>query len=125
MTSPFNVISENHATEVRLEQEFSTVQNKIEHLLSSNPIILFMKGNSDTPKCGFSANTVSVLNTFGHNFATFDILNDVEIRQGLKEYSNWPTYPQLYVKGELIGGADIITELLHRGELKDILSKAL
>ena len=80
-----------------------------------------MKGNPSFPQCGFSANTVAILQTYNKPFTTFDILQDSDIRQGLKEYSNWPTFPQLFVNGELIGGNDIVTELYQNGELADLL----
>jgi monothiol glutaredoxin len=94
---------------------------QIEQLINSSQVVLFMKGNSEVPMCGFSANTVSILKGLGVNFNTFNILNDPEIRQGLKEYSNWPTYPQLYIKGKLIGGNDIVTEMYQSGELQEYL----
>jgi monothiol glutaredoxin len=75
------------------------------------------------PQCGFSANSVAILNTLGKGFKTYDILQDMEVRQGLKEYSQWPTFPQLYINGELIGGNDIITELYQNGELKEMVAK--
>lgn len=80
-----------------------------------------MKGNAQMPMCGFSANSVAILKNLGVGFKTFNILNDPEIRQGLKEYSNWPTYPQLYVNGQLLGGNDIITEMYQNGELQEFL----
>jgi monothiol glutaredoxin len=80
-----------------------------------------MKGNANAPQCGFSARVVEVLNHQGVDFKTFDILSDGEIRQGLKEYSNWPTYPQLYIKGKLIGGCDIVMELAESGELASVI----
>ena len=82
-----------------------------------------MKGNAQMPQCGFSANSVAILKQLGVSFKTFNILNDQDIRQGLKEYSNWPTYPQLYICGKLIGGNDILTEMYHSGELKEYLNK--
>ena len=81
-----------------------------------------MKGNPGFPQCGFSANTIAILQSFDVPYNTFDILQDSDIRQGLKEYSNWPTFPQLYVDGELVGGNDIITELYQNGELAEIIN---
>ena len=81
-----------------------------------------MKGNEHFPQCGFSANTVAILKHIGAKFSTFDILQDMDIRQGLKEYSNWPTFPQLYFKGKLVGGNDIITEMYESGDLKDLVN---
>ena len=92
--------------------------NKIIKLLQDNPTILFMKGDKYMPKCGFSKSVVEILNEIGVPYITFDILEDEEIRQGLKEFSNWPTYPQLYVNSELIGGCDIVNEMYINGELE-------
>jgi Grx4 family monothiol glutaredoxin len=80
-----------------------------------------MKGNKTTPKCGFSRVAVQILTDLGVEFGTFDILEDDEVRQGLKEFSDWPTYPQIYVKGELIGGLDILKEMVSNGEFQDLL----
>ena len=80
-----------------------------------------MKGNASAPQCGFSANSIAILKQIGVPFKTFNILNDPEVRQGLKEFSNWPTYPQLYVNGKLIGGNDIVTEMYQSGELQEYL----
>ena len=80
-----------------------------------------MKGTPQAPQCGFSAKTVSILNSYGVPFNTFNILSDEDIRQGLKEFSDWPTFPQLYVHGELIGGCDIVTEMHENGELEKVL----
>jgi len=82
---------------------------------------LFMKGTPDFPQCGFSANVVGLLNSLNVKYKSFDILSDMDIRQGVKEFANWPTYPQLWVKGQLVGGNDIITEMFHAGELEKIL----
>ncbi len=99
------------------------LQKRIEDQLKSNKVILFMKGTPQMPQCGFSAKAVNMLQSYDVPFVTFNILNDEDIRQGLKEYSDWPTYPQLYVNSQLIGGCDIITELHENGELKEILQK--
>lgn len=100
------------------------VKERIEHELGSHPVLLFMKGSPDFPQCGFSAQAVAVLRACGAEFDSFNILEDPEIREGLKAYSNWPTFPQLYVKGELIGGSDILVEMYHSGELQPILAGA-
>lgn len=99
------------------------LQKRIEDQLKSNKITLYMKGTPDMPQCGFSAKTASILKSYGVPFASFNIFDDEDIRQGLKEYSEWPTYPQLYVNGELVGGCDIVTELHENGALKAILEK--
>jgi monothiol glutaredoxin len=100
------------------------INERIERTLASHPILLFMKGNPDFAQCGFSAQAAAALNACGAEFATFNIFEDPEIREGLKAYSNWPTFPQLYVNGELIGGCDIVVEMYHSGELKKLLDEA-
>jgi len=100
------------------------VNERIKALLASAPVVLFMKGTPDFPQCGFSAQTVGALRACGANFHHVNIFEDSELREALKRYSNWPTYPQLYVKGELIGGCDIALELYQNGELKTLLGEA-
>jgi monothiol glutaredoxin len=100
------------------------VNERIKKQLESYPVLLYMKGTPDFPQCGFSAKTVSVLRSVGAKFAYVNIFEDPEIREGLKAYSNWPTFPQLYVDGELVGGCDITVELYESGELKKILEAA-
>jgi len=97
---------------------------RIRNTLASHPVLLFMKGSPDFPQCGFSAQAVAALRACNAEFASFNIFEDPEIREGLKAFSNWPTYPQLYVKGELIGGCDIVIEMYHSGELKKLLEEA-
>ena len=96
-------------------------KQKIENDIKNNKVMLYMKGTPQEPQCGFSAQVMSVLNKYNVTVKTFNILEDEEIRQGIKEYSDWPTIPQLYVNGEFIGGCDIVTELHNNGELADIL----
>lgn len=98
-----------------------SVQDKIKQQITENDIILYMKGNAELPMCGFSARAVNILKSCGVKFATVDVLQDDEIRQGIKIYSNWPTIPQLYIKGEFIGGSDIIAEMHEAGELQELL----
>lgn len=98
------------------------VNERIEQQLKSNPIILYMKGTPDFPQCGFSGQTVNALKSIGKPFAYVNIFEDPEIREGLKAYSNWPTFPQLYVRGELIGGCDIVVDMYHSGELQKLLA---
>jgi monothiol glutaredoxin len=93
------------------------VRARIQSLIDSNRIVLFMKGTKQFPACGFSNTVVQILKKEGVAFETFNILADPEIRQGLKEYSNWPTYPQLYVGGKFVGGCDIVSEMHQTGEL--------
>ncbi len=99
------------------------VQQRIEQELASHPVLLFMKGSPDFPQCGFSAQAVAVLRACGTNFDTLNILEEPELREALKVYSSWPTFPQLYVKGELIGGSDILVEMYQAGELQPLLAQ--
>jgi monothiol glutaredoxin len=103
----------------------NTVQQRIETLLGSSPILVFMKGSKLMPQCGFSNNVVQILNALGVPFESFDVLSDPEIRQGIKEFSDWPTIPQVYVNGEFIGGSDILIEMYNSGELREMLAVAL
>ena len=120
MSNSFNIIN-SEIKEISAEDKSADLKAQIETLLSSSKVVLFMKGNAEMPQCGFSANSVAILKNLGVSFNTFNILNDPEIRQGLKEFSNWPTFPQLYVKGQLIGGNDVITEMFKNGELQEFL----
>jgi monothiol glutaredoxin len=99
------------------------VKTRIEEQLGSNDVLLYMKGTPDFPQCGFSGQTVAALNAVGKPYAYVNIFEDPEVREGLKEYSNWPTFPQLYVKGELIGGCDIVIEMYQSGELQKLLEE--
>ncbi|XVF25814.1 hypothetical protein REPUB_Repub13aG0246000 [Reevesia pubescens] len=100
-----------------------SLEDRLRSLISSSPVMLFMKGNPDAPRCGFSSKVVNALKEEGVSFGSFDILTDDEVRQGLKVFSNWPTFPQLFYKGELIGGCDIVLELKNNGELQATLSE--
>lgn len=97
------------------------IQEKIKQQVTDNEIVLYMKGNAEMPMCGFSARAVNLLKSCGAPFITVDVLQDEEIRQGIKVFSNWPTIPQLYVKGEFIGGSDIMAEMYEAGELQQIV----
>lgn len=97
------------------------LETKLKRLINANKCMLFMKGHPDEPKCGFSRQTVAILNGLDAQYGTFDILTDEEVRQGLKTFSNWPTFPQLYIDGDLIGGLDIIKEMIEAGELQSII----
>jgi monothiol glutaredoxin len=97
------------------------IRTRIEGILSENPVVLFMKGSPESPMCGFSAKVVTILKHLGTSYATLDILQDDELREGLKLFADWPTYPQLYVQGELLGGADILGEMFQSGELAGLL----
>ena len=94
----------------------------IGEMVKDNAIVLFMKGSPSMPQCGFSANAAAVLGGYGHDIAHVDVLMDPEVRQGVKDFSNWPTIPQLYVKAEFVGGCDIISEMHESGELADLLA---
>jgi monothiol glutaredoxin len=99
------------------------VIERIKSHLAANPVLLFMKGTPDFPQCGFSAAAVRALGAVGAKFGTVNIFEDPELREALKQYSNWPTYPQLYVNGELIGGSDIILEMHNSGELEKLIGE--
>jgi len=101
------------------------LKEKIDNTVKEHKILLFMKGNKLMPQCGFSNNVVQILNSLGAPYGTVDILEDPEIRQGIKEYSNWPTIPQIYINGEFIGGSDIAIELYQSGELQQMVEVAL
>ncbi len=98
------------------------MQAQIKQTVSDNSVVLFMKGNANFPQCGFSGRAVQILQALDTEFVTVDVLSNEAVRQGIKDYSNWPTIPQLYVNGEFLGGADIMTEMYESGELKDVLS---
>jgi monothiol glutaredoxin len=100
------------------------VIQRIQEQLKSNPVVLYMKGTPDFPQCGFSAAAVRTLEACGASFGYVNIFEDPELREALKRYSNWPTYPQLYVNGELVGGSDILNEMYQKGELKQLLEEA-
>jgi monothiol glutaredoxin len=102
----------------------SDAQQRIDQLVKNNDIVLFMKGTASFPQCGFSGRAVQILKACGVDtraLATVNVLEDPEVREGIKEYSNWPTIPQLYVKGEFIGGSDIMMEMYESGELKQVI----
>jgi len=101
----------------------ASAKERIESDIQSNKIMLYMKGTPDAPQCGFSAQVVNVLKTYNKPFGFFNVLADDDIRQGIKDYADWPTIPQLYVNGEFIGGCDIITEMHASGELAKLLDK--
>ncbi len=100
-------------------------QHQIDNMIKQNKIMVFMKGDRLQPQCGFSNNVVQILNILGVPYETCDILADEEVRQGIKEYSSWPTIPQVYIKGEFIGGSDVMAELYQKGELQQIVEVAL
>lgn len=99
-----------------------TISDRIRHSIETHPVMLFMKGTPAFPQCGFSATVVSILDHLGVEYGASNVLEDAELRQGIKEFSNWPTIPQLYVKGEFIGGCDIVKEMFQSGELQPFLT---
>lgn len=100
----------------------TTAHDQIDSTVKSNDIVLFMKGNADSPMCGFSGRSVQILQHLGVDFKDVNVLENEAIRNGIKEYTNWPTIPQLYIKGEFVGGADIMMEMFQSGELKQLLT---
>lgn len=125
--NPFEILGTDKVpteggTAIQEENKTGDINERIKTLIASSDIFLFMKGSPEMPQCGFSANVVSILNNVQANYKTFDILTDMDIREGVKVFANWPTYPQLYVKGKLVGGNDIITELFEARELEDVLN---
>jgi monothiol glutaredoxin len=101
-----------------------SVEDTIKQQVTTNPVVLYMKGTLTQPQCGFSANAVNILGECGvENIFAVDVLADEEIRQGIKDYSSWPTIPQLYVKGQFVGGSDIVTEMFQNGELQKLLQQ--
>ena len=100
----------------------SDAATRIGDLVKSNEVVLFMKGTPLFPQCGFSSRAITILDRLGATYETVDVLQDPEIRQGIKEYSDWPTIPQLYVKGEFVGGSDIMVEMFESGELKEMVA---
>jgi len=104
------------------EDSMTDVHKRIDEIVKSHPVVLFMKGTAEFPQCGFSGRSVQILRACNvGEFATVNVLEDEEIRQGIKEYANWPTIPQLYVRGEFIGGSDILMEMYQAGELQTLL----
>jgi monothiol glutaredoxin len=101
------------------------IMKKIKSQIDENKILLYMKGTKEMPQCGFSARVVQILNSYGVPYESVDVLADPELRQALKEFSNWPTFPQLYVNGQLIGGCDICVEMDQNGELEPIIRAAV
>lgn len=100
----------------------SDTNTRIDKIVNANDVVLFMKGTALFPQCGFSSRAVAILDHLGVSFETVDVLQDAEVRQGIKEYSDWPTIPQLYVKGEFVGGSDIMMEMFEAGELQQMMT---
>lgn len=100
------------------------VQDRIKQQVADNAIVLFMKGTPQFPQCGFSGRATQILNACGAKFASVNVLADPDVREGIKQFSNWPTVPQLYIKGQFIGGSDIMTELYENGELQKLITSA-
>ena len=126
--NPFNILGSDKVPQdggkaIQEENKGGDLNERIKTLINSSKVFLFMKGNPQMPQCGFSANVVGILNAMNANYNTFDILSDMDIRQGVKEFSNWPTFPQLYVNGQLVGGNDIVMEMYEAGELETVLNQ--
>ena len=102
----------------------SEAQERIGEIVRNNDVVLFMKGTALFPQCGFSSRAISILDHLGAKYETVDVLQDPEIRQGIKQFSDWPTIPQLYVKGEFVGGSDIMMEMFENGELQQLVGAA-
>ena len=102
----------------------SDTNSRLTDIVSSNDVVLFMKGTPLFPQCGFSSKAIAILDHLGVGYETIDVLQDMEIRQGIKAFSDWPTIPQLYVKGEFVGGSDIMMEMFEAGELQDLMTDA-
>jgi len=100
----------------------SDARSRIDELIKSNDVVLFMKGTALFPQCGFSSRAIAILDHVGAKYETVDVLQDAEIRQGIKEYADWPTIPQLYVKGQFVGGSDIMMEMFESGELQQLIN---
>ncbi len=100
------------------------IQNKISDVIKNNKVVIFMKGNPDSPMCGFSAQAIQALRAAGANPVGIDVLADPNVRQGIKDFTQWPTIPQIFINGEFVGGCDIITEMAQRGELKKLIEAA-
>ncbi len=99
------------------------LNQKIKDMINKDDVVLFMKGTPDFPQCGFSANIVGILNHFGINYKSYNVLEDLELREGIKVFSDWPTIPQIYIKREFIGGFDILRDMLESGEIEDLFKK--
>ena len=115
----FKVVGSEQA--VQPSMATGDIKERIRNDIQSNKILVYMKGTPQAPQCGFSAQTVQVLNELGVPFSSRNVLEDAELRQGIKEFSNWPTIPQVYVNGKFIGGCDIVTEMYERGELAELV----
>jgi Grx4 family monothiol glutaredoxin len=105
-----------------VEEAQSSLEDRLKSLINKSKVMIFMKGDRNTPRCGFSKQLIQIMNETGAAYETFDILSDEDVRQGLKKFSDWPTYPQVYVNGELQGGLDIIKEMVTNGELTSVLN---
>jgi monothiol glutaredoxin len=117
-SSPFKIAAPDQVGAAAVEQDASApALQRVERLVQSADLFVFMKGHPESPMCGFSANTVAILDALGVPYSTFDVLSDQNIRTAAKEYARWPTFPQVWIKGELVGGNDIVAEMFASGEL--------
>jgi monothiol glutaredoxin len=122
--SPFQIASNDAGEGGAPNQEQDRTappQERIDRMVKGSDIFVFIKGTPQQPMCGFSANTVAIMDALGVSYSSFDVLSDQSIREGAKEYSRWPTFPQLYVRGEFVGGNDIVTEMAYSGELAQLI----
>ena len=116
--------SEDSADEPKTRQEGGDILSEIEKVVTENPLVLFMKGTPQQPMCGFSARAASIMASYEKPFSTVNVLADPEVRQGVKDYGDWPTIPQLYIGGELVGGSDIVSKMHESGELAPMIEQA-
>ena len=114
-----------HFHPIERENVMSEIMDQIKEQIESNTVLIYMKGNPNQPQCGFSARTVAALMECGKRFAYVDVLSNPDVRSNLPAYANWPTFPQLWVKGELVGGCDIVTEMAESGELQKLMDAAV
>jgi monothiol glutaredoxin len=121
----FNLLVSNYLSKLLILIMTTPANEKITKLVTDNKIMVFMKGDKLMPQCGFSNQVVQILNILGVPYTTVDVLADQDIRQGVKEYSNWPTIPQVYINGEFVGGSDVLTELYQKGDLQQMVEVAL
>jgi monothiol glutaredoxin len=126
--SPFKIASQDEqvlGAPVREQDPAASNEERIDRMVNSSEVFLFIKGTPQQPLCGFSANTVAIVDTLGVPYSTFDVLSDERIRQAAKAFSQWPTFPQVYVRGEFVGGNDIVTEMYTRGELQTMMTEVV
>jgi monothiol glutaredoxin len=123
--SPFEILNPTPPVSVPVSDDpDAPPRQRVERMVKGSEMFVFMKGSPDAPRCGFSANTVALLDAYGFEYDSFDVLSDDAIRAAAKEYGNWPTFPQVWLRGELLGGNDILVEMHHSGELENMVREA-